>query len=256
MQHGTGNAASMGNCQQFQNPRDSSSVQRALFTAMDEWGATNSTPPPASQVPKLSDGTLAPPLPQAGMGFPSIPGVTYNGLKTTRYQFDFGPDFYSAGIPTIDPPVVFSPCQDNPLNGPIYLSFIPRTDADGNDIAGVRLPRLLVPLATYTGWALRAGAQASDGCEAAGQFIPFQRTKVQRLANGDPRLSAEERYGSFGNYQLAVSLAVKKMIADRTLLPSGAAAVLNDALTLGHTLLDLLPATSKDTTTKAPTGQR
>ena len=95
-----------------------------------------------------------------------------------------------------------------------------------------------------------------DGCEAAGQFIPFQRTKVQRLANGDPRLSAEERYGSFGNYQLAVSLAVKKMIADRTLLPSGAAAVLNDALTLGHTLLDLLPATSKDTTTKAPTGQR
>ena len=135
-----------------------------------------------------------PPLPQTATGFPNIPGVTYNGLKTTRYLFNYGPDFYATGIPTINPPVVTPPYQDNPANGPIYPSFVPKTDRDGNDIAGVRLPDVTVPLATYTGWALRAGAQASDGCEAAGQYIPFPKTKADRIASGDPRLSIEERY--------------------------------------------------------------
>ena len=44
-----------------------------------------------------------------------------------------------------------------PANGPIYPSFVPKTDSDGNDIAGIRLPELVVPLATYTGWALAIG---------------------------------------------------------------------------------------------------
>src|SRR2546426_6911623 len=90
MQHGTGNGAARGNCQQFQNPLSSAPVQRALFIALDQW--TNGTPPPPSRVPRLSDGTLVPPLPQSGMGFPTIPdpfrpgmNVTYTGLKTTRY---------------------------------------------------------------------------------------------------------------------------------------------------------------------------
>jgi hypothetical protein len=241
MQHGTGSATSKGSCQQFQNPLDSSPVQRALFTALDLW-VTQGIAPPPSQHPNLADGTLAPPLPQAGMGFPNIPGVTYTGLKTTRYLFNYGPNFLATGIPTINPPVITPPYEDNPLNGPIYPSYIPKTDADGNDIAGIRLPRVTVPLATYTGWALRSGPQANDGCESAGQFIPFAKTQADRLASGDPRLSAAERYGSLGNYQFAVSTAVKKMIANRTLLPSDAAAVINDAMTLGATMLPVLPA--------------
>lgn len=235
MQHGTGNAANRGNCQQFQNPLDSAPVQRALLVAMDEW--TRGVEPPASQVPKLSNGTFALPLPQGGMGFPTIPGVTYNGLKSTRYLFNYGPDFYTAGVATINPPIFNAPYQDNPLNGPIYPSYIPRTDADGNDIAGVRLPRVSVPLATYTGWALRSGAQAGDGCEAAGQFIPFAKTQAERIASGDPRLSAAERYGTFDNYANAVEAAVKRMVANRTLLKADAVAVRNDALTLGATML-------------------
>src|SRR5437899_2402407 len=75
MQHRTGNGASKGVCQQFQNPLDSQAVQRALFTAMDRW-VTAGTPPPPSQVPRLSDGTLVEPG-QASTGFPRIPGVTY-----------------------------------------------------------------------------------------------------------------------------------------------------------------------------------
>src|SRR5207237_1769197 len=195
-QHGTGNAASKGNCQQFQNPLNSAPVQRALFIALDEW--TNGKLPPPSRVPRLADGTLVPPLPQSGMGFPSIPGVTYTGLKTTRYLFDYGPDFYTTGIATINPPVIHvvappagpqATNQDNPLNGPIYPSLIPKTDSDGNDIAGVRLPDVTVPLGTYTGWALRSGAQANDGCESSGQFIPFAQTEAARVGATDPRQS-------------------------------------------------------------------
>ena len=70
-----------------------------------------------------------------------------------------------------------------------YPVFVPRTDADGNDIAGIRLPEIAVPVATYTGWGLRAAAFAGDDlCDMAGQKIDFRQTKADRLAAGDPRL--------------------------------------------------------------------
>ena len=215
-QHGTGNGASKGNCQQFLNPLNSAPVQRALFIALDEW--SNGTLPPPSRVPRLADGTLVAPLPQSGMGFPNIPGVTYTGLKTTRYLLDYGPHFYETGIAAVNPPVIMPPYQDNPASGPIYPSFVPKTDSDGNDIAGVRLPDVTVPLATYTGWALRAGPQANDGCEGSGQMIPFARTKAERMASGDPRPSVEERYPSFGQYSSAVIRAIDGLVRARLML--------------------------------------
>jgi hypothetical protein len=232
-QHGAGNRTTKGNCQQFQNPLDSAPVQRALFIALDEW-STGGTEPPPSQVPRLSDGTLVPPLPQKGVGFPNIPGVVYNGLKTTRYLLNYGPNFYATGIPTINPPVLSAPYQDNPANGPIYPSFVPRTDADGNDIAGIRLPDVTVPLATYTGWALRAGAAAGDGCEAAGQSIPFAKTKAERVANGDPRLSIEERYPSLAAYSEAVTNAIEALVAKRLMLREDAQANVDRLLRLAQ----------------------
>ena len=248
MRHGTGNAANRGNCQQFDNPLNSAPVQRALFLALDAW--TYGTLPPSSRVPRLSDGTLVLP---ADTGFPTnIPDsfgetpngkVTYTGLKTTRYRFNLGPSFYDTGIPTIFPPVITPPIEINTavpivsVNGPIYPSFVPKTDSDGNDIAGVRLPDVTVPLATYTGWALRRGAQANDGCEATGQFIPFAKTKVERLASGDPRPSVEERYPSFGEYYSEVIRAVDGLVKDRLMLCEDAedaqARLLDAGLTAG-----------------------
>jgi hypothetical protein len=233
MRHGTGNAANRGNCEQFDNPLNSAPVQRALFLALDAW--TYGTPPPSSRVPRLSDGTLV--LPK-DTGFPTnIPDsfhetangfVTYTGLKTSRYRFNLGAGFYDTGIPTIFPPLIVPPLEplladkavpdSSSPNGPIYPSFVPRTDSDGNDIAGVRLPDVTVPLATYTGWALRRGIWANDGCEAAGQYIPFAGTKADRLASGDPRPSVEERYPSFAEYQSAVHRAIDGLVKDRLLL--------------------------------------
>src|SRR5262249_60864803 len=129
------------------------------------------------------DGTLVPPLPQSAMGFPNIPGVTYVGLKTTRYLFDYGPDFYTTGIATINPPVIHvvtgnpqATYQDNPLDGPIYPSFIPQTDSDGNDIADVRLTDVAVPLAPHTGWGLRSCPQSHAESEGPGQPFPLSAT--------------------------------------------------------------------------------
>jgi hypothetical protein len=241
MRHGTaaspggpGTLPGRGVCQQADNPLNSAPVQRALFIALDEW-ATEGRKPPKSRVPKLEDGTLVPPLPQSGMGFPNIPSpfadtpgplVTYTGLKTTRYHFDYGLNFYETGIATINPPTfpfTTPSYQDDPRNGPIYPSFIPKTDSDGNDIAGVRLADVTVPLATYTGWALRRGAQASDGCEAAGQFIPFAMTDAERDAKGDPRPSVAARYPTFAAYHGQVRAALNDMVEDRLLLCEDAA---------------------------------
>jgi hypothetical protein len=226
MRHGTGNAANRGLCQQFDNPLNSAPVQRALFIALDEWSTSNRKPP-ESRVPKLRDGTLVPPLPRSGMGFPSIPSphadtpgplVTYTGLMTTRYRYDYGLNFYETGIATTNPPDAPPPYQDNPAHGPIYPAYIPKTDGDGNDIAGVRLPDVTVPLATYTGWALRRGVHANDGCEAAGQFIAFPRTADERAATGDPRASVEERYPSFEAYHGKIVKALDEFVRDRFLL--------------------------------------
>jgi hypothetical protein len=225
-----GNPTVKGVCQQFQNPLDPAPVERALWMDLYQW-ATIGTPPPDSGIPRLRDGTLVPPLPQSAVGFPLIPGVTYTGLKTTRYRFNYGPDFYQTYIPTINPPVIIGRYEDNPANGPIYPSYVPKTDIDGNDIAGIRLPELQMPLATYTGWALRSGVWANDGCEGTGQYIPFAATQSARA--GDPRLSVQERYASYAVYMNGVVAAVDSLVRRRFLICDDTQDIISRLLTAG-----------------------
>jgi hypothetical protein len=244
-QHGVGNATAKGSCQQFGNPLNSAPIQRALWEALDLWSTEGVAPPPTS-VPHLADGTLVPALPQSAVGFPTIPGVTYTGLKSTRYLLNYGPDFYRTGIMTINPPAIVPPMFENPKNGPIYPTYVPKTDEDGNDIAGIRLPDVTVPLATYTGWSLRGGAQANDGCEGAGQMIAFPKTKAERLASGDPRLSVEERYPAFSVYAAKVKNAVDDMVAQRLMLPEDSQPAIDRLLRAGQATV----AISMEPTTK------
>jgi Alpha/beta hydrolase domain len=92
-----------------------------------------------------------------------------------------------------------------------------------------------VPLATYTGWALRSGPQANDGCESTGQYIPFAKTAADRVtANGtDPRPSVAERYSSFESYYGAVVNAINDMTSNRLLLCEDVAAELDRLTTAG-----------------------
>jgi hypothetical protein len=141
------------------------------------------------------------------VGFPRIPGIVYNARLHTGDLFDFGPQA-DQGITTTLPPVL--------LASP-YPVAVPKTDADGNDVAGIRLPDIAVPVATYTGWNLRKNP-AQEGCDASGMVIPFARTKAERLANGDPRLSIEERYADHAAYVRAIADAAATLRGQGLLL--------------------------------------
>ena len=120
-------------------------------------------------------------------------------------------------------PLDFSVVPYQNFPGPEYTVQVPQVDADGNDIAGIRLPFLTVPIGTYTGWAmLRPGAGAPDICGQLGQFIPFANTKAERIAAGDPRRSLEERYGSHLGFVGAVKFAAVDLLNQRFLLQEDA----------------------------------
>jgi hypothetical protein len=222
-QHGAGDARNRGVCQQCQNPTNAEPALRALFVALDQW-VTQGVAPPKSQVPRRSDGTavfaVAQPgsftgtVPQVALGWPSIPGVTYTGLITTRYQLDFGASL-SNGIVTKYPPTV--------AGRPAYPNFVSKVDEDGNEIAGIRLPVVAAPLATTTGWSLRrVGFGENDGCEAAGQYIPFPLTPADQTSTHDPRQSVQERYRTHAGYVEAVTKVAKQLVKQRFLLAQDA----------------------------------
>ena len=196
----------LGNCQQLQSPLVANTTLRALLVVLDEW-VTRGIEPPSSRVPRVADGTLVPPLPQTSVGFPAIPGVVYNGRLHEGDRFDFGRS--PTGVLNLLPPVRL---------GAPYPALVPKTDADGNDIAGIRQVEIAVPLGTFTGWGLRRGAAAGDGCDASGQQIDFAATKAARLATGDPRLSLEERYPTAEDYVGKVAAAARTLQQQRFLL--------------------------------------
>ena len=203
--HGAGNGP--GICEQPRNPLVPGPTLRALLVAMDEWVAAG-TEPPQSRVPRRSDGTLVASLPQAGEGFPVIEGVTYNGRLHEGDLLNYGETFDRGLFTRIPPKFLGSP----------YPALVPKTDPDGNDIAGIRMVDVAVPTATYTGWALRAGPAAGDGCDAAGQKLDFAQTKAERIAKGDPRLSIEERYDTHEAYVKNVTDAAQQLLQQRFLL--------------------------------------
>jgi hypothetical protein len=94
-------------------------------------------------------------------------------------------------------------------------------DADGLDRGGIRLPELAAPLATVTGWNLRAPERGSSGemVEFLGSIWPFAKTKEERTAAKDPRLSIAERYASRDEYLRRARAAVDDLVRDRFVLP-------------------------------------
>jgi hypothetical protein len=186
-----------GNCLYPQNPHNPSAALRALLVALDKW-STEGTEPPPNRVPTLQEGTLVPP---DKLGFPSIPGIQV--VKFTNHIALYGD-------------------WTNPLHipGKAYNPLVPKVDADGNEIAGIRLPPIAVPLGTYTGWNLyKAPYPEGELCDRQGFYLPFAKTKAEREAKGDPRLSLEERYGNQEGYVKKVKEAVQDLVQARFLLP-------------------------------------
>jgi len=110
----------------------------------------------------------------------------------------------------------------------------PKVDKDGNDLGGVRDLYLEVPIGTYTGWNLGRHDRFEDGfCSLQGSFIPFARTKQERLETGDQRFSIEERYPDTETYVAAVRSAADKLVSARLLLPEDAKRLVGEAESQG-----------------------
>jgi len=169
------------------NPLNYTPAVRALFRALDRWVADDVAPPP-SVYPKLADGTLTSP---DRAGWPAIPGYSFPQHPLRALHLNFGPD-WPKGIVGIEPPEVGKP----------FVVSVPAVDADGNARAGIRLPQIAVPLATYAGWNYRDPSIGAPDRLAGeiGSYIPLPRTRADRERTGDPRQSIEERYRNRDEY--------------------------------------------------------
>ena len=105
--------------------------------------------------------------------------------------------------------------------------LVSTADADGNELAGIRVPELAVPLATYTGWNFRAPAIGGPDqlVSLAGSSIRFAKTRAEREKAVDPRPSIEERYGSRDAYMRKIEQAADGLVRGGYLLPEDVAAV-------------------------------
>lgn len=170
------------------NPTDYRFAMRALLVDMNSW-VTNGTTPPDSRIPRIGKDELVAP---GALNFPKVPGIALPKEPYLAWHLDFGPDFKSKGLVAYDPPKV----------GAAFPVLVPQVNQDGNETSGIRLPEQMVPLATYTGWNLRDPKIGAPEViyNMVGSFIPFARTKAEREAAGDPRLSIEERYGDKEEY--------------------------------------------------------
>ena len=125
---------------------------------------------------------------------------------------DYGPDFIYkdlSGVISMEPPTVRK----------VIPTLVPKVDADGSDVDGVPSVLRTAPLGSYLGWNVTAaGFDKGKICGLAGGYVPFAKTKAERVAANDPRPSLEERYGTHQGYVDAVRIAAEQAIRDRFLL--------------------------------------
>ncbi len=197
---------------------DYNPLLRAALVAMDRWVSDGVEPPP-SRYPLLADGTAVAPA-QVQDAFAAIPGVGFPAHPPQVVRLDFGADA-ARGIATTLPPAEGAP----------YPHFVPAVDADGNELSGIRLPDVTVPLATHAGWNLRHPQMGAPErlMSLMGATIPFPATRTDCAATGDLRRSIEERYPSKADYLEQVRREAQRLIDAGYLLAEDLAVVVDQA---------------------------
>jgi hypothetical protein len=181
------------------NPHNPMPAVRALLVALDEWVVSGKAPPP-SRLPTLAAGTL---VDADKTGFPPVPAAAI--VKRTN---------------TVTPLVNWVRL---PAPKEAYRTLVCKVDADGNEVAGIRLPDIAVPLATYSGWnEYKPPYPAGELADRDGSCLPFAADKATREAAGDPRPSIAERYASGADYVTRVQAVVDELVKDRLMLAEDA----------------------------------
>lgn len=212
--------------QQPPNPNTYRPFQEALFLAMDRW-LTEGTEPPPSVYPRVADGTLVHWEADAS-GWRPLPGVAYPTVIQQPERLDYGPAFERHRRIDRHPPR---------RTGKRYGVRVPAVDADDNERGVLRLPRVAVPVATYTGWNLRHPAIGAETelLSLTGSRIPFPLTPAERAQTGDPRQAVSERYADFEDYRGRYMAAADQLVSDRYLLPQHLSGL--EAIAMEHRLL-------------------
>jgi hypothetical protein len=212
------------------NPVPHTQTVNALRAHFRNW-VMNDTPPPESVWPRLRSGDLVEAKKDA-MGFPDIPAIVAisptipSNFIMPAFDYDWGPGFNyndTSGVPSRQPPPIRR----------VLRMLVPRVDADGNELGGVPVVLRDAPLGTYLGWNVTAGGERpfhqGQICHYAGGMIPFAKTRAEREASGDPRLSLEERYGDHAGYVAAVRAAAAKAVTAGFLLQEDAELLVKQA---------------------------
>jgi hypothetical protein len=213
-----------GGCDLPVNPAPVAPMRSALLSSLTDW-VTKGTPMPASRYPTIADGTFVTNT-RAAMGFPAIPGKpSPENLVYPMLDYDLGSHFdyrNQSGVLTTLPKVKQTLRQ-----------LVAKVDADGNEIAGVKSPLQMAPLGTYTGWnVMSSGPFKGQMCQFAapvGGFIPFAKTKAERVASDDPRPSLEERYQTHDGYVQALGAAARSLVKDGYLRQADADSMIKQA---------------------------
>ena len=177
-----------GNCL---NVVDYRPLLRAALENLRAWIA-DGVEPPESVFPRTKDATAAS-RDEVLSALARIPGLALP--RTDRLPslapMDLG-EHADDGIP--DLPARFT--------GEPYPARVSAVDAFGNELGGLRMPDVAVPVATHTGFNPCHADTGGDGqiLEYLGSTVPLARTAGAREAASDPRPSIAERYPSRDAY--------------------------------------------------------
>jgi len=201
--------SSVSNGQLQDNPTDYIWAMRALLVSMEKWVRDGVAAPP-SRYPRLQDGTL---VRSTDVAFPEIPGVA-------------SPKKALPGARGVNSLVA----RDGGAGTPLPL-LVSQVDKDGNELGGLRLPDVMVPLATTAGWNFRKTAIGGTHLffPLLGSYVPFASTKAERERTHDPRLSIEERYQSREQYLKRVQDAAASLVKDGYVLAEDVPAIVKHA---------------------------
>ena len=201
--------ATASNGQLQDNPTDYAWAMRALLVAMEKWVRDGVAPPP-SRYPRLQDGNL---VRSTDVAFPDLPGVT-------------SPRKVLPGARGVNSLVA----KDGGAGTPLPL-LVSQLDKDGNELGGLRLPDVMVPLATTAGWNFRKASIGGTHLlfPLLGSYVPFASTKAERERTHDPRPSIEERYSSREQYLKQVQDAAASLVKDGYVLAEDVPAIVKHA---------------------------